>query len=111
MHLTDAIPLGTELEATVPVFSLWSLWWTANRAGHGFRGYWDAPIFYPLAGTFGFSEPQIFAGLLVTPLWSTTAPPALIYNLALLTVLALNGSSPFDWLAYWRRAWSRSPAG
>src|SRR5437879_1446659 len=62
-NLTSAIPLGTEHEATVPIFNLWSLWWTADRAVHGFTGYWDAPIFYPNRGVFTYSEPQPLTGL------------------------------------------------
>ena len=91
LYLSSAIPLGTEREATVPLFNLWTLWWTADRALHGFARYWDAPIFYPNRGTFTFSEPQPLTGLLVGPWWALGAPLALIYNTALLTLLTLNG--------------------
>ncbi|MEE8525853.1 MAG: hypothetical protein V3T72_18105 [Thermoanaerobaculia bacterium] len=91
VHSTYTIPLGTEREATVPVFSLWTLWWNANRAAHGFQGYWDAPIFHPIEGTLAFSEPQLLTGILMAPLWAANVPPALIYNLALVAMLALNG--------------------
>ncbi|TKB82567.1 MAG: hypothetical protein E8D45_00335, partial [Nitrospira sp.] len=94
-HVASAIPLGTEPEATVPLFNLWTLWWTADRIGHGFGSYWDAPIFYPNQGAFSYSEPQPLTGLLVSPLWLLAVPPALIYNLALLLILTLNG-----WFAY-----------
>jgi hypothetical protein len=91
LYLFSAIPLGTEREATVPLFNLWTLWWTADRATQGFNGYWNAPIFYPTPGAFTFSEPQPLTGLLVAPLWSLGLPLALIYNLALLLLLTLNG--------------------
>ncbi len=94
-HLSSAIPLGTEPEATVPIFNLWTLWWTADRIGHGFSSYWNAPIFYPNPGTFSYSEPQTLAGLLVSPLWWLDFPPALIYNGALLLILTLNGLFAF----------------
>lgn len=87
----SAIPLGTEQEATVPLFNLWTLWWTSDRVFHGFAGFWDAPVFYPNRGAFAYSEPQPLTGLLVTPLWVLSAPPALIYNSAFLTLLTLNG--------------------
>lgn len=90
LALSGAIPMGTEREATVPLSNIWSLWWTADRAAHGFANYWDAPIFYPNQGVFTYSEPQPLIGLLVAPLWGLGAPPALIYNLALLALLALN---------------------
>lgn len=89
--LGAAVPLGTEREATVPVFNLWTLWWTADRAAHGFRDYWNAPVFHPVRGSFTFSEPQLLTGLLVAPLWAVGTPPALIYNVAVLALLALNG--------------------
>lgn len=86
-----AIPLGTEQEATVPLFNLWTLWWTADRAAHGFARYWDAPFFYPNRGVFAYSEPQILTGLVVSPLWGAGAAPALVYNSVLWASLTLNG--------------------
>jgi hypothetical protein len=91
LHLSTAILMGTEREATVPLFNLWTLWWTADRADHGFAAYWDAPIFYPTRGAFSFSEPQPLTGLVVAPLWGLGVPPALVYNLAFLGLLTLNG--------------------
>jgi len=91
LHPAAAIPLGTEREATVPLFNLWSLWRTADRLAHGFAHYWDAPIFYPSKGVFAYSEPQTLTGLLVAPLWALGAPPALSYNVALWALLTLNG--------------------
>src|SRR5205809_220390 len=32
LHLTTSVSLGTEQEATVPLFNLWTLWWTAHGA-------------------------------------------------------------------------------
>ncbi len=90
-HLPTAVPLGSEPAATVPLFSLWTLWWAGDRAGHGFAGYGDAPIFYPNRGVTNYSEPMPLIGLPVAPLWGLGVPPALIYNLALLAVLTLNG--------------------
>jgi hypothetical protein len=92
LNLTSAIPEGTEHEATVSLFSLWGLWWTADRAAHGFAGYWDAPFFHPARGVTTFSEPFPLVGLGVAPLWGVGLPPALIYNLAFLSLLTLNGA-------------------
>jgi len=47
LQLATTVPLGTEHQATVQVFSIWTLWWTADRLTHGLTGYWDAPFFYP----------------------------------------------------------------
>jgi len=90
-HPATTIPLGSEEPATVGVFSIWTLWWTADRLTHGFAHYWDAPFFYPNAGVFTYSEPEPLTGLLVAPLWALGTPPALIHNLALLILLTLNG--------------------
>src|SRR4051812_34957866 len=89
--LASALPLGTEHEATVPLFNLWSLWWDADRVPHGFLGLWNAPIFHPLEGTFTFSEPMLLQGVTLSPLWWLGVPPAAIYNLAILGTLVCNG--------------------
>jgi hypothetical protein len=91
LNLTSTVPLGTEHASTVHLFTIWTLWWTADRAAHAFAGYWDAPSFFPNAGTFTFSEPEPLTGLFVSPLWAVSAPPALIHNVALLAILVLNG--------------------
>src|SRR3954470_15551209 len=89
--IARALPLGTAHEATVPLFNLWSLWWDADRVPHGFLGLWNAPIFHPLEGTFTFSEPMLLQGVTLSPLWWMGAPPAAIYNLAILGTLVCNG--------------------
>ena len=89
--IASALPLGTEHEATVPLFNLWTLWWDADRVPHGFLGLWNAPIFHPLEGTFTFSEPMLLQGVTLSPLWWMGVPPAAIYNLAILGTLVCNG--------------------
>ncbi|HEV8580982.1 MAG TPA: hypothetical protein VGX68_18105 [Thermoanaerobaculia bacterium] len=89
--IAGALPLGTEHEATVPLFNLWTLWWDGGRVPHGFVGLWNAPIFHPLDGTFTFSEPLLLQGVALSPLWWMGAPPAAIYNLAILGTLICNG--------------------
>lgn len=91
LHLKEALPLGTEQETTVPLFNTWTLWWVADRAGHGFESFWQAPIFYPTEGTFTFSEPQPLTGLFVFLVWKLFDSPIAVYNLALLLCLFLNG--------------------
>lgn len=91
LHLTDGLPLGTEQESTVPLFNIWTLWWVADRAAHGFEGFWQAPIFYPSEGAFTFSEPQPLTGLLALPFWQLSHSPVAAYNAAVLLCLFLNG--------------------
>jgi hypothetical protein len=91
-HLADALPLGTESAATIPLFDLWTLWWSADRFGHGYANLWNAPVFHPTAGALAFSEPLLFPGALAAPLFALRAPPALAHNLVLLVILAANGA-------------------
>jgi len=95
-HLTEAIPLGSESAPTVPLFNLWTLGWNVERFLDGYRGYWDAPIFYPSTGTFAFSDPQPLTGVLATPFWRFG--PAASYNLILFLFVTLNALAAFTLL-------------
>ncbi len=102
--ITRELPMGTEAVATVPLFNLWTVWWNADRAAAGFRGYWDAPIFYPTTNTFAFSEAQPTTVAVAPLVWSSERP-ILAYNVYLLVTLWLNGvcgyrllrQRGFDW--------------
>ena len=48
-NLSSAIPFGGEPAATVPLASLWALWWNSDVILHLYQGYWDAPIFHGLS--------------------------------------------------------------
>jgi hypothetical protein len=86
--------MGTEPVGTVPLFNLWTLWWNADRVQSLYLGYWDAPIFHPLQGTFAFSEPQPLTGLVAALLSGLLGSSVSGYNAVLLLGLTLNG-----WLA------------
>ena len=90
--LTTHISYGQETEATVPLLNVWTVWWNADRAWHGFRGYWNSPIFYPTKATFVFSESQP-TSLVVAPVLWLTGNRGLAYNVYQLLILALNGYS------------------
>lgn len=98
--LTTTLPTGPSQIATVPLFNLWTIWWNSDRLLHGFRHYWHAPIFYPAAGTFTFSEPQP-ATLIVAPVILVTGSRVLAYKAYLLLSLTLNGF--FAWRLLRRR--------
>jgi hypothetical protein len=89
---TSTISIGFENDATVPLLNVWTLWWNADRSAAGFRGYWDAPIFYPTTGTFAFSEAQPTMALMSPIVW-LTGSRILAYNVYLLLILSLNGYS------------------
>jgi hypothetical protein len=103
-HLDTHLPLGTESAATVPLFTAWTVWWNADRAAHGYRDYWDAPIFAPTSGTFAFSEPMP-ATVVVAPLVWLTGNPILAHNCFLLAALTLNGWTTFQLLRSLRMQW------
>ncbi len=89
-HFATHIPLGREDTATVPLFNLWSLEWNLQRIQHFYANYWDAPIFWPTAGTFARSEAQPITGILFST-FRIVVGAAGGYNLVLLTFLTLNG--------------------
>ena len=89
-HIASRIPASKEGIATVPLFNAWTIAWNAHCAARGMSGYWDAPIFHPLKGTFAFSEPQP-ATLIVAPAIWWLRSPAIAYNGYMLTSLTLNG--------------------
>src|SRR2546427_8415205 len=95
LHLGSAIPFGTYPAPVVPRLNLWALWWNSERLLHGYRGYWQAPIFYPEPYAFAYSEPQWLTGVAASSFWWTSGSPALAYNAVLLIAFSLNG-----WCAY-----------
>lgn len=93
LHFGSAIPMGSESTGTVPFFNLWALEWNFHSLVEAYRGYWNAPIFYPAEGAFAFSDPQPLTGLLALPFrWLGQAAA---YNGVLLLFLWLNGLCAF----------------
>lgn len=90
-HLATHIPLGNYPASTTARFNLWTLWWNSDRLAHGYRGYWQAPIFHPDPYSFAYSEPQWLTGAAAGCFYWLGATPVVAYNLVLLAALALNG--------------------
>ncbi len=90
--LTTHISYGHEEPITVPMLNLWTVWWNTDRLAHGFRGYWNSPIFCPTSKTFVFSEAQP-ASMIVAPIVWLTDNRGLAYNVYQLLIIALNGFS------------------
>ena len=88
----STISMGFETEATVPLLNVWTLWWNSDRLAAGFRGYWNAPIFFPTAGTLAFSESQPTMMVAAPVVW-LTGSRALGYNIYFLLIQSLNGWS------------------
>jgi hypothetical protein len=75
-------------DAGDPVLNMWILWWSSRRLPLT-AGWWNAPMFYPMAGAFALSE--VLIGLLPISLpvqWITHSPVA-AYNAAFLVSFLL----------------------
>lgn len=84
----EKIPTGWERDPTVSFFNMWTVGWNAESLQRGFRGYWHAPIFHPLQGTFTFSEMQP-TSLVVAPFaWLFSL--CFAYNIFILLTLGAN---------------------
>jgi len=68
-------------DAGDPVLNAWILWWNAHAWPLTDR-WWNAPAFYPAAGTLAFSEHLVGLTPLTTPIHWLTGSPELAYNLA-----------------------------
>jgi len=90
-----ALPRGAGRSATVPLLNIWTLWWNVDRLEEGYRGYWDAPIYYPEPCMFAATEPQTVLGPPAWLLRQVSASWVSVYNLLLLAFLTLNG-----WIGY-----------
>lgn len=90
VRFPGSVPLASTDVATVPLLNVWTIGWNADRLAHGFRGYWDAPIFAPVDSAFAFSEPQP-ATILVAPIVWVTGSSVVGYKAWLFFSLMLNG--------------------
>jgi len=90
-RFTTHLPTGSERSATVALLNLWTIGWNVDRLGHGYRGYWDAPIYFPTRHVLALSEPQLVAGWLAWPLWRQVPTPVAVYNTLVLMFLTANG--------------------
>ena len=90
-RLGQVVPGGAEHADTVPLASSWALWWTADRIPHGLAGLWNAPIMWPAAGTFAYSEPMPLLGAVAAPVIWLGGSPALAHGIVVLLCLWLNG--------------------
>src|SRR5688500_10419811 len=57
-----------------PVLNTWILWWNAQAVPFTDR-WWNAPIFYPLAGALTLSEHLAGIAVFTVPLHAAGAPP------------------------------------
>ncbi len=90
-RLGDALPndLGD------PVLNAWILAWDADRFLHGFRGLWNAPIFFPYQDSLAYSEHLLGIAFFTAPLQWLTDNPIIVYNAAFLGSFVLAGAGMY----------------
>lgn len=73
-----------------PLLNTWILAWDARVMPLTER-WWNAPQFYPAAGTMAFSEHLLGLTIFTTPVILVTGNPLLAYNIAFLLSFVLSG--------------------
>ena len=76
-HMNDMLPV----DVRDPRLGAWVLWWNAHRLPFT-DAWWNAPSFYPAAGTLALSEHLLGLAPLTTPLQWLGASPVLAFNIA-----------------------------
>lgn len=84
-----------------PLFNLSLLRWGADRALHGFAGFWSPTFFYPVPGVLALSDHLAGPAVASALLSAIGLPPAGVYNFLLLVAFA--GSA---WTCYLVLRWS-----
>lgn len=66
-----------------PVLNTWILWWNTQALPFT-RGWWDAPIFYPMPGALALSEHLAGIAPFTAPLHAAGLTPIAAYNISLI---------------------------
>ena len=73
---------GSIVSYSDALYNSWVLGWVADRAGHGLRGLWSAPVFFPYPGTLRYVEPLLAIGVPLAPVYWLTGNAVLLHNVA-----------------------------
>jgi hypothetical protein len=90
-----------------PLLNATVLAWDADRATHGFRGFWDIPFLFPHRHTLAYAEPLLGVALFTTPIEWVSGNPVLVYNIAYIGSYVLAG---FGMFLLTRDLWGRTDA-
>lgn len=82
------------------LLTAWILAWDIHKAQDGFRNFWDANIFYPLKGTFAFSEHLVGTLVFLIPLSLFTKNIALMLNIMVFLTFILSGVGMYYLVRY-----------
>jgi hypothetical protein len=103
LSLLSSLPLlgrfGTSLPSDLgdPILNSWIFWWNAHQVPLT-AGWWNAPMFAPMPGTFALSETMLSLWPLTTPLQWLGANPIAAYNAVFLLSYPMAGIGAY-WLA------------
>ncbi len=78
-----------------PLLNATVLAWDADRAKHGFQGFWDIPFLFPHRHTLAYAEPLLGVALFTTPIEWVSGNPVLVYNVAYIGSYVLAGFGMF----------------
>ncbi len=81
-------------------FGIWNVAWVARTIVADPLHLYDANIFYPHRGTLAYSEANLGAGILASPLYWLTRNPYLAHNFVLLLAFVLNAASMYYLVRY-----------
>jgi hypothetical protein len=81
-------------------FSIWNVAWVAHALLTSPRHVFDANIFYPHTGTLAYSEANLAAGVLATPVYWATRNPYAAHNFVVLLSFALSAIASYYLLRY-----------
>ena len=89
-------PLILNISSALPAdgrdasFAAWILWWNAHAVPFT-QAWWNAPIFYPISGSLGFSETLLGLTPVTTPIQWLGGSPIVAYNVIFLLSFPLSG--------------------
>ena len=93
--LADTIGRVLPSDLGDPLLNTWILGWAADRAAHGFRGLWNAPIFFPYPNTLAYSEHLLGILPVTFPVQWLTRNPVAGYDVAFVFSYVLAGTGMY----------------
>ena len=93
-------------------YSIWNISWVAHALTTDPNELWNANFFYPHTGTLAFSEANLVAGVIATPMWLLTHNPYATSNWTILWAFTLAATCMFALVRYLtNNLWGAAVAG
>lgn len=113
LTLLSAWPLLRHVGTSLPsdlgdsILSSWIFWWDAHAVPLS-AAWWNAPMFFPMPGTFALSETMLALTPLTTPMQWLGASPVAAHNAAFLLSYPMAGISAYLLAFRLTRRWDAS---